>query len=80
MSWSSELDQMRQRIVGNRRELAALLRDRLNFNRCAFIARHHGMFSFMGFNAQQISTLREKHSVYIARFKTEFRESICVKR
>ncbi|WP_134143733.1 hypothetical protein [Paraburkholderia sp. BL6665CI2N2] len=55
---------MRQGIVGNWKELAALLGDRRNSNRCAFIARHHGMFSLMGFNAQQISTLREKHSVY----------------
>lgn len=70
---------MRQRIVGNWKELAALLRDPPNSIGCAVIARHHGMFSLLGFNVQQICTLREKHSVYIARFKTEFRESFCVK-
>lgn len=64
-SWSGELEEMRQRIVGNRERLAALLRSRLESDRFDFVIRHRGMFSLMGLNAQQIATLREKRSVYI---------------
>jgi aspartate/tyrosine/aromatic aminotransferase len=65
LEWQSELEQMRQRICGNRIQLASLLGARLGSRRFDFVTRQRGMFSLLGLTPSQITTLREKHALYM---------------
>ena len=66
--WHQELAQMRERIAAMRRLFARELDARDVFLSPAgndFIAAQNGMFSFSGLGPEQVSRLREEHSIYI---------------
>ncbi|MBQ0720071.1 MAG: aspartate/tyrosine/aromatic aminotransferase [Gammaproteobacteria bacterium] len=64
-SWESELAAMRNRI----NQLRVLLVDKLSAQNVdadfSFIARQHGMFSFLGLSLAQVEQLREQYSIYM---------------
>jgi aspartate aminotransferase len=64
-SWLSELGSMRRRLQGLREAaVAQLVRDcpQRDFS---FIARQHGMFSYLGITAEQVRELRSRHHIYL---------------
>jgi aspartate aminotransferase len=63
-SWVNELEQMRLRLVSLRHQLCADLTDKLDSDEFDFIKQHKGMFSVLGFSAQQMVRLREEFGVY----------------
>ncbi|MDF0600978.1 aspartate/tyrosine/aromatic aminotransferase [Psychromarinibacter sp. C21-152] len=64
-AWKSELDEMRQRILGNREALAQTLRSATNSDRFDFVRGHKGMFSLLGLSAEQITQLRNEAAVFM---------------
>lgn len=64
-SWESELTMMRDRM----NQLRILLVDKLTAQGVdrdfSFIAKQHGMFSFLGLSSVQVDRLREQFSVYM---------------
>jgi aspartate aminotransferase len=64
-SWRSELDAMRARINGLRRETVAQLAKSCPQRDFGFIARQKGMFSFLGVNVEQVTKLRTQHHIYM---------------
>lgn len=64
-TWVQELDRMRARIKQMRTALAAALADAVPQRDFSFIARQHGMFSFLGLSAAQCARLRDAHAVYL---------------
>lgn len=64
-SWESELTMMRDRM----NQLRILLVDKLTAQGVdrdfSFIAKQHGMFSFLGLSSAQVDRLREQFSVYM---------------
>ena len=63
--WSAEVDGMRERIQRLRREVVQQLHRHCPQRDFGFIARQHGMFSFLGIDADQVRALRERHHVYM---------------
>jgi aromatic-amino-acid transaminase len=63
--WREELDSMRIRMVSLRRSFAEAMRKRSNSDRFDYIINQKGMFSRLPLNAEQITTLREQHGIYI---------------
>lgn len=64
-SWESELTEMRNRIGDLRKNFVAKL-DELTPNvDFSYIPRQRGMFSYSGLEKEQVSQLRDKHSIYI---------------
>lgn len=63
--WQSELEQVRQTMLGLRLALAAELRRLTNSDRFDFLARHRGMFSRLGATAEQVQLLRGRHGIYM---------------
>ena len=63
--WEQELKHMRDRINEIRRLFVRTLRERGVERDFSFIEKQRGMFSFSGLNREQVSELREKHSIYI---------------
>ena len=63
-SWQEELLGMCARINGLRSDLVDKLGARTD-RHFAFIRQEKGMFSFLGLSQEQVTTLREKHSVYM---------------
>jgi aspartate aminotransferase len=63
--WTQELDGMRERIQGLRHEVVRQLRVHCPQRDFGFIARQHGMFSFLGIDTAQVHALRERHHVYM---------------
>ncbi|OUS11568.1 aromatic amino acid aminotransferase [Gammaproteobacteria bacterium 53_120_T64] len=63
--WESELSAMRDRI----NQLRVLLVDKLHGQGAdrdfSFIAKQHGMFSFLGLSVAQVDQLREQFSIYM---------------
>lgn len=64
-SWSDELGGMRARISGLRNQAVANLARTCPQHDFSFIARQHGMFSFLGVDKDQVRELREKHHIYM---------------
>ncbi|MBT0958468.1 aspartate/tyrosine/aromatic aminotransferase [Alphaproteobacteria bacterium KMM 3653] len=64
--WRSELDEMRVRIAEVRQELRAKLEARQVTQDLAFLTDQNGMFSYTGFNPEQVTKLREDHGIYTA--------------
>ncbi|MEM7197324.1 MAG: amino acid aminotransferase [Pseudomonadota bacterium] len=62
--WEEELDSIRNRINGLRRDLAAALRQRTNSDRFDFIERQRGMFSLLGTNVDDVAYLQDIHAIY----------------
>jgi aspartate aminotransferase len=65
LQWVEEVDAMRRRIEGLRRELLQQLREHCPQRDFGFIARQRGMFSYFGISAAQVHALRERHHVYM---------------
>lgn len=63
--WVEEVDAMRQRIAQLRTGLVEALAPHGLGERFAHIAQQRGMFSYTGLSAEQVSQLRERHSVYL---------------
>lgn len=63
--WADEVDAMRQRIAMLRVGLVEALQPHGLSERFAHIAAQRGMFSYIGLSPQQVTQLREKHSVYM---------------
>jgi aspartate aminotransferase len=63
--WADEVDAMRQRIAMLRVGLVEALQPHGLSERFAHIAAQRGMFSYTGLSPQQVTKLREKHSVYM---------------
>jgi aspartate/tyrosine/aromatic aminotransferase len=64
-SWVQELDSMRARIKQMRTALAEALANAIPERDFGFIARQHGMFSFLGLSVEQCARLRDEHAVYL---------------
>lgn len=63
--WVEEVDAMRQRIAQLRTGLVEALAPHGLGERFAHIAQQRGMFSYTGLSVEQVSQLRERHSVYL---------------
>jgi len=64
-SWAEELGGMRSRISGLRNQAVGNLARTCPQRDFSFIARQHGMFSFLGVDKDQVRELREKHHIYM---------------
>ena len=65
--WESELDGMRQRMLGMRRALHDGLVARLPGRDFGYLLTQRGMFSYTGLTADQVERLRAEHAVYLIR-------------
>jgi aspartate aminotransferase len=63
--WAEEVETMRWRIQGLRRDLLQQLEDHCPQRDFSFIATQRGMFSFFGISPAQVRALREHHHVYM---------------
>lgn len=63
--WKAELEEVRQNMLGLRKQLADELRKATNSDRFDFVAGHRGMFSRLGLTASQVETLRKDHAIYM---------------
>ncbi|SFH08159.1 aromatic amino acid aminotransferase apoenzyme [Palleronia marisminoris] len=63
--WQAELEEMRSGMLALRKHLADELRQRLNDDRFDFIARHRGMFSRLGVDADKVEAMRRDHGIYM---------------
>lgn len=63
--WIAEVDAMRERVQGLRREVVRHLAEHCPSRDFGFIARHHGMFSLFGITTEQVRELRARHHVYM---------------
>jgi aromatic-amino-acid transaminase len=63
--WLAELDEMRGRVQGNRRALAACLRDATGSDRMGSIAAQQGMFSLLPLSSAQVAQLKDEHGIYM---------------
>jgi aspartate aminotransferase len=63
--WAEEVETMRWRIQGLRRDLLQQLQDHCPQRDFSFIATQRGMFSFFGISPAQVRALREHHHVYM---------------
>ncbi|MBS0365056.1 MAG: aspartate/tyrosine/aromatic aminotransferase [Proteobacteria bacterium] len=59
--WVSEVDGMRNRILGLRAALLQALQAHIPQRDFAFIVRQRGMFSYLGITREQVRALRERH-------------------
>jgi aspartate aminotransferase len=64
-SWANEVGSMRARIAFLRNEVVAKLAKAAPQRDFSFIARQHGMFSFLGVSKDQVRALREQHHIYM---------------
>jgi aspartate aminotransferase len=62
--WRTELDEMRDRINGLRRDLSQRIAARGIRRDFSFLQRQSGMFSFLGLSVAQVQQLREEFSIY----------------
>ena len=63
--WIAEVDAMRERVRGLRREVVRQLAVYCPGRDFGFIARHNGMFSLFGITTEQVRELRARHHVYM---------------
>lgn len=63
--WKAELEEVRQNMLGLRKQLADELRKATNSDRFDFVAGHRGMFSRLGLTEAQVETLRKDHAIYM---------------
>ncbi|MEW2693920.1 amino acid aminotransferase [Vibrio cholerae] len=62
--WKQELSEMQQRLLTLRKNLCNELRNQHNTRQFDFIESHRGMFTVLGFNAEQMGRLREEFAIY----------------
>jgi aromatic-amino-acid transaminase len=63
--WKAELEEVRQNVLGLRKQLAEELRRATNSDRFDFVADHRGMFSRLGLTEAQVIRLRDEHAIYM---------------
>ncbi|TMV84251.1 aspartate/tyrosine/aromatic aminotransferase [Thioclava sp. BHET1] len=63
--WQAELEEVRQSMLGLRKQLADALRRQTGSDRFGFIAEHRGMFSRLGIAPELVVKLREEHGIYM---------------
>ena len=63
--WQAELEEVRQSMLGLRRQLAAELQRLSSSDRFGFLAQHRGMFSRLGTTPQMVEKLRVEHGIYM---------------
>jgi aspartate/tyrosine/aromatic aminotransferase len=63
--WLSELEEMRARVVANRRALADAIRAETGSDSFGFIAAQQGMFSLLPMDGAEVEHLRAAHGIYI---------------
>jgi aromatic-amino-acid transaminase len=66
-AWEADVAAMRERILGMRRRLHAVLSARLPGRDFGYFLSQRGMFSYTGLSAAQVDRLREDHGVYLVR-------------
>ncbi|RED45838.1 aromatic amino acid transaminase [Aestuariispira insulae] len=64
--WLVELEEMRSRIAGNRATLRKKLEERQVGADISFLTDQTGMFSYTGFNPDQVKRLREEFGIFTA--------------
>lgn len=62
--WKQELEKMQQRLLNLRQTLCNELRNQHNTAQFDFIESHKGMFTVLGFDAEQMVRLREEFGIY----------------
>lgn len=62
--WKQELSEMQQRLLNLRKTLCNQLRNQHNTSQFDFIESHKGMFTVLGFTAEQMTQLREQYGIY----------------
>ncbi|MDE1230027.1 aromatic amino acid transaminase [Vibrio aestuarianus] len=62
--WKQELSEMQQRLLNLRKTLCNQLRNQHNTSQFDFIESHKGMFTVLGFTADQMTQLREQYGIY----------------
>ncbi|WP_114741490.1 aromatic amino acid transaminase [Vibrio cholerae] len=62
--WKQELSEMQQRLLTLRKNLCNELRNQHNTRQFDFIESHRGMFTVLGFSAEQMGRLREEFAIY----------------
>ena len=62
--WENELEEMRNRMLGLRKQMSDVLREKSGSDRWDFIARHRGMFSLLVLDDEQVDRLRNEFGVY----------------
>ncbi len=63
--WQREVGEMRERIIGLRRELVRQLQTHCAERDFSFILAQRGLFSFLGVTPEQARALRTEHHVYL---------------
>lgn len=63
--WETELNAMRNRMIGLREKLSEAIRQRSNSTDFDFVAGHRGMFSLLGLPPEVVEHLKAANSVYM---------------
>ncbi|MFT6169247.1 MAG: aromatic-amino-acid transaminase [Celeribacter sp.] len=63
--WMTELEEVRQGMLGLRTQLSDELRQRTNSDRFDFIGQHRGMFSRIGASSGEVLKIREDYGIYM---------------
>ncbi|MCT4333930.1 aspartate/tyrosine/aromatic aminotransferase [Paracoccus sp. YLB-12] len=63
--WQSELEDVRNTMLGLRDQLASELRDLSGSDRFDFVARHRGMFSRLGATPEQVQKVKDDSAIYM---------------
>ncbi len=63
--WETELEAVRNGMLGLRQQLATALQKRTGSDRFGFLADHRGMFSRLGATEDQVIRMREDHGIYM---------------
>ena len=65
-AWSTELDEMRDRIAEMRESLRVKLQERQVTQDLSFLTDQKGMFSYTGFGPEDVARLRAEFGIYTA--------------
>ncbi|WP_299966240.1 amino acid aminotransferase [uncultured Roseobacter sp.] len=63
--WETELNDVRESMLGLRHELASELQRLSGSDRFGFLAQHRGMFSRLGTTPEKVAEMREQHGIYM---------------
>jgi aromatic-amino-acid transaminase len=63
--WMAELEEVRNAMLGLRRQLAEELQRLSGSDRFGFLAQHRGMFSRLGMTPEKVEALRKEHGIYM---------------
>ena len=63
--WTSELTEIRQRILELREKFVAAMQARVPEKNFEYINRQRGMFSYSGLTPEQVERLKSEYSIYI---------------